>query len=230
MKKILETLKLKWAEYLLEIIVIVIGILVAFALNNWSESRKNKIEEVKVLMEIRKVLAEDIIKLSEHIIQSKIAETQNEKLLLLLENGTMVEEDSLDILFGAGYSLNTFQLNLTPFETLKSKGLELISNDSISTLIIEIYENGQEYFESTNEIETNVVFEVLRPYYLNNFSSIRFGISATPNDLEKVFNDKYYYNITEYSLTAHRAWKIGINQTLSDMVKLKKLLDQYLDE
>jgi hypothetical protein len=35
MKKILETLKLKWAEYLLEIMVIVIGIIVAFNLDAW---------------------------------------------------------------------------------------------------------------------------------------------------------------------------------------------------
>jgi hypothetical protein len=35
MKKILETLKLKWAEYLLEILVIVIGIIVAFNLDAW---------------------------------------------------------------------------------------------------------------------------------------------------------------------------------------------------
>jgi hypothetical protein len=49
MKKILETLKRKWAEYLLEIMVITIGILGAYALNNWNEGRKTDIEEQEIL-------------------------------------------------------------------------------------------------------------------------------------------------------------------------------------
>jgi hypothetical protein len=53
MKKILETLKLKWAEYLLETIVIVIGILGAFALNNWNVDRNDRKKEYVLLQQMK---------------------------------------------------------------------------------------------------------------------------------------------------------------------------------
>ncbi len=52
MRKILETLKSKWAEYLLEILVITIGILGAFMLNNWNEDRKDRIKEKEILVNL----------------------------------------------------------------------------------------------------------------------------------------------------------------------------------
>ncbi len=52
MKKIFKTLKKKWAEYLLEILVIMIGILGAFMLNSWNEDRKERIEEISLLKDL----------------------------------------------------------------------------------------------------------------------------------------------------------------------------------
>ena len=50
MKKILDLLKEKWGEYVLEILVITIGIFGAFILNNWNEKRKEK-EKFLILTE-----------------------------------------------------------------------------------------------------------------------------------------------------------------------------------
>jgi hypothetical protein len=54
MKKILEILKHKWAEYLLEIAVIMIGILGAFSLNTWNDNRLEMKLEEKLLEALRK--------------------------------------------------------------------------------------------------------------------------------------------------------------------------------
>ena len=42
MKKIIDLLKEKWGEYVMEILVIIIGIFGAFILNDWNEKRKEK--------------------------------------------------------------------------------------------------------------------------------------------------------------------------------------------
>ena len=50
MKKITELIKEKWGEYVIEIIVITLGIFGAFILNNWNESRKQN-ERFKIFTE-----------------------------------------------------------------------------------------------------------------------------------------------------------------------------------
>ena len=54
MKRILSTLKDKWPEYLLEILVLIIGVYGAFALDNWNDQRKNFEKERTLLINLKR--------------------------------------------------------------------------------------------------------------------------------------------------------------------------------
>lgn len=60
MKKLLQTLKEKWAEYLLEILVITIGILGAFALNNWNSEVQSRNEAYSALIPLRNEIIQNV--------------------------------------------------------------------------------------------------------------------------------------------------------------------------
>ena len=49
MKKIIKHLKKEWYKYGLETIVVVVGVLISFSLNNWNEARKAEINKAQLL-------------------------------------------------------------------------------------------------------------------------------------------------------------------------------------
>jgi uncharacterized protein YpmB len=81
MNRIFITLKKKWPEYILEILVITIGILGAYALNDWSANRSRKQTELKILKEIKSNLELDLIDLNEnrqgHFTNLKVLDSLN---------------------------------------------------------------------------------------------------------------------------------------------------------
>jgi len=139
MKKILKTLKLKWAEYLLEMVVIIFGILCAFGLNNWNESRKERIKQVELLIELKENLIEDINVFKTYIdVQEDFIERITRAMSLL--ESDVVDEDSLSYYLKGISHFEDYQINSAAFETLKNSGFERIKSKKLKKSLARYYD------------------------------------------------------------------------------------------
>ncbi|MEO6916428.1 MAG: hypothetical protein ABI151_12985 [Chitinophagaceae bacterium] len=127
-------------KYGFEFLTIFIGVLAAFALDNWNDNRKDHSIEINILSEINKGLSQDIkdIGLNEEGHKAGLLATRYFAKLLL---DKPYKTDSLyQHYFNLLRDFISVQ-NISGYETLKSKGLEIITNDSLRTEILALYEN-----------------------------------------------------------------------------------------
>jgi hypothetical protein len=143
MKKILDTIKRKWVEYLLEILVIVIGILGAFSLNSWNEVRKEKDVVENFLVRVNLDLHNDKEELIK-IINIQNGNKQNiEFLLNTLESKIQTDKKILDSIFIAIYNEGrTFYPIVGSYHSALSTGtLGLLKDVELLTEIVSLYDS-----------------------------------------------------------------------------------------
>lgn len=189
--------KANWKYVIGELLLIVFGILIALYINNVNELRKLKNFESKIVSEIEKSLTRDFdfhitsrIDRGNQIIQS--AETVLEFL-----DGQIEYNDSLESHFWRMNWIIIFEPQSIPFERLKSKGIELISNEDTRKKLLELYDYSYpriNYFtEDFNNWSTNRV----EPYSLKNFEikTLNRGKGYKPINTLQIKNSIEYRNL-----------------------------------
>ena len=131
----------KYFKYAIgEIVLVVIGILIALQINNWNENRKIKHKETVIQKELLESINSDL-KAYESFSEPRIERKKRglDSLFTYVFDNKEIE-DSLFIDFYTNMSQDIFlRFDNGPFEDLKSSGLDIISNDALRTAINNAY-------------------------------------------------------------------------------------------
>lgn len=174
-----------WRKHGFEFLSIFVAVISAFALNNWNDNRRDANSKDKILTEIYNGLQKDLqdirVNLDGH--KKGIAACNYFKKAI---SGKAINSDSA--LYHFHYLTRDFVSiqNVAGYETLKSKGLELIDVDSLRLEIIGLYEYDynvlrkleEEYFEM--QFQENY-FHELNEIFAPHFS---FDSTGTPTGLQ----------------------------------------------
>ena len=176
----------KYTRYAIgEIVLVVIGILIALQINNWNENRKNKIIENTYLENIKTDLKTNLIYLEKFI--SKRQETVNSVASILIYFN---EEEPFNIIDFNFHCLTV--MDWSPFEQHDNTYQELINSGKLSILtnktIKNSLQNMQTKFKSIQFIESEMEEDYERYLYDPFFSTIDLetslkGIQANKKDI-----------------------------------------------
>lgn len=168
-----ENRPLKYLRYAIgEIVLVVIGILIALQINNWKQEKTNQRKEQFYLNGLKNDLSMQRVALEENILfENKMIKICNS---LLQDHNRLNGFKAVDSLF---YKLNYLIILTSPrdykttFNELNSTGqIELISDGNLRTQIIDFYQ----YSDNLNEIMKvnlrNLLMSSLHPIILSNSS------------------------------------------------------------
>lgn len=126
-----KTAEFNWKYVIGELLLIVSGILIALYISDLNEAKKTRVFEKQILTEIEKSLDRDL----EWHIKNRVARAeriiQSTEVILRLLDQEIAYHDSLENHFWALSKVILFEPQTIPFERLKSKGIESLSDEKV---------------------------------------------------------------------------------------------------
>ena len=188
----------RFSKYLLyavgEIVLVVIGILIALQINNWNQSKILKIEEIKSLEALHSELQENLKKFD--ITQTRQLNRNDAVNQILFSDVSNYSLSSLDSLYHKANFNWTYNPTFSIYNSLINSGkIQLISNDSLKNKISQFKELVNDYLEDEGFI-MNFASQFSMEHFVNDNVMLvesKFGLRLR-NEIETLHDKDNYLN------------------------------------
>ena len=190
---------LKYMRYAIgEIVLVVIGILIALGINNWNETKKILNKEKILLAELKSNLESNLMRLGHDIKIQNRGAWCIDFLIDHFENKRPFNDSIAKYLQEGNYAPDVI-LTSSSFETLKSTGLDLIKSDTLRQEIINLFEVTYPYLmQETKRIEDQVWPATVVPIFQIHLR-MKEG-RWFPNNYESMLKDEEFLNMWSFRL------------------------------
>lgn len=220
---------INWRYSIGEVLLIVIGILIALALNKWKEQQDLRNEETEILKELVMSLQNDLHDIK---INMEIHDKSFKSTTLLLDHlkAGRAYHDSLDAHFGMALGSTFFLSDDVGYNSLGERGRELISDTDIRSELSTLYAHDYAFIKQLEGIDRDNLLFNLQPYYVENFRDFILFESATPINYEDLRQDPVYMGYLEW-LRENRIYTVSRYKEIKDQVeKLVLLMEEEIQE
>lgn len=224
MKKIQWKIRIDWTSKFVDLFIVIIGITIAFKLNNWNESIKTRNEENQYVQSFQVENSDNLENLVLALEYSKSIKNQVDTLkeILLARN---FEDDRIKTLVSSMMGMANYSPTITTMENISASGeFDLIQDVTLRKKLITTYNS----FKTTTKLEqilSEYVNEYLTPYFFekvrfSDFSPISSDFSSDPRFENIIFG----YDVLLNQLI------IGYETSLDQLKQLNEQLSKVQEE
>ncbi|MBO0340462.1 MAG: DUF6090 family protein [Bacteroidota bacterium] len=219
----------KYLKYAIgEIVLVVIGILIALQVNDWNENRKSNVFEQEMLAQIQENIGNDKISLKKIQDNFKKAITSIDKIM---DHQQYKHPDSLKFWLGDIVQFERFASITNSYEALKSNGLDKMSDNELRLLLSNYYDNDiKQVSRSITDVEYSFLTDwkpLLQEISLVDFKFREYVIVTDPTifDTHSKARNNLILNKDNYAGGVNR-----ISTVIQSIEKIEHRLSMLTDE
>ncbi|MCB0488842.1 MAG: DUF6090 family protein [Cyclobacteriaceae bacterium] len=211
---------IQWKDHLINFIVVVVGVTLAFYLSNRKASSDQRALELSSLRSIVSDLASDIAILTESTDTLQVMKDQLQQTVNTIMSGKTLENPSQSI--GVLYVQLPFIPNDNTYQSLVTSGkLDVIENFEMRKQITDLYHNHYQTIKIIDELSSAQKNTLVFPYLMN----------LNPLDMKSVdVKEPAFINANLFSLY-YLTQKLEYDkQALEKAIKLKESIEQKISK